>query len=925
MSDIPSVAAGAAMSAFSRASQTNRLLRIEFPSKDGPDARLLVNTLTAREEISRCFRFDVELLSNNARIPLKVMMGRLVTISMVREDGSLRHFNGYVAQFRFVRTDGGFAFYEMRLEPWLALAKLRTDNVVFHNQSVLDLTESTFAHYRQRRWKSRLLGEDPKLTCAIQHNESDYNHLHRRWEEFGLHYWYEHDAESHTLHLSDRSQLAEAIDASTVDGNTAEIPFRSEAGSKEDDSINEWTAVRRLGSGTNSLASFDYKNPRPLRAGESSRNLQGDVDTYEVYEDTGANGFKSWREGVDKARRRMDARDASTQLFHARGNDRCAQPRRYFKLGGHFSAEPMALRRGGFVRQSIGHRQYLILAVEHKASNNYHLGTGAPSHYENTLTCTRKDIAWRPLRHFNSEPSLYAGVMTALVVGPPGAIVHADSLGRVKVQFHWDRLGHSDDGSSAWVRVMTPAAGQQFSQIRLPRVGEEVVIQFMDGNLDYPIIIGAVYNQNQMPPWKLPDQQALSGMRSREFAGGPARGNQLVMDDTHGELQVQLRSDQQHSQLSLGSITRIEDNAGRKEARGEGFELRTDGHGVARAGKGMLITTEARSQPAASISSLNETARRISVAAQRHKTLAIAAHEHDVAHAAGDQSAVADAASIQHEEIRGATGPDAAFAELAAPHLVLASAAGIATTSAQSTHFTSASHTALTTGLNLSLVAGDSLLASVANAFRVFVHKAGMRLIAASGNVLIQAQSDDIDAIAHKVLRLISESDWVDIRGKKGIRLHGAESMIEIADKVQVFTKAPTLFHGNLETRASKSCPQQEPIAPVVTQLAQPVESEKLFVYHTIQAHASGRACADIPYTIYLGDTKLQDGLTDAGGRIKIPHEKGTPRYRVVLGNDEEFLLDIVPARSPSADGMDAHAVAAETKLESRQHDQEQQ
>jgi type VI secretion system secreted protein VgrG len=142
------IAAGAALSAFSLGVQHDRLMRLDFPLNDGPEAILLPNRMTAREEVSRCFRVDAELLSDDARIPLKAMMARMVTISVVREDGSLRYFNGYVTEFRFVRADGGFAFYRMVLEPWLAFARLRKDNVSFHGKSVIELTELTFAHYR---------------------------------------------------------------------------------------------------------------------------------------------------------------------------------------------------------------------------------------------------------------------------------------------------------------------------------------------------------------------------------------------------------------------------------------------------------------------------------------------------------------------------------------------------------------------------------------------------------------------------------------------------------------------------------------------------------------------------------------------------------------------------------------------------------
>ncbi|WP_413673855.1 contractile injection system protein, VgrG/Pvc8 family [Massilia cellulosiltytica] len=168
------IAAGAALSAFSFDAQHGRLMRLDFPQDDGPEAILLPNRLSAHEEVSRCFRFEVELLSDDARVSLKAMMGRMVTISLAREDGSLRYFNGYVTEFRFLRADGGFAFYHMVLEPWLAFAKLRKDNVSFHGKSVIELTELTFARYRQADWNPVIVGQYPRMTCANQYDETKF-------------------------------------------------------------------------------------------------------------------------------------------------------------------------------------------------------------------------------------------------------------------------------------------------------------------------------------------------------------------------------------------------------------------------------------------------------------------------------------------------------------------------------------------------------------------------------------------------------------------------------------------------------------------------------------------------------------------------------------------------------------------------------
>jgi type VI secretion system secreted protein VgrG len=735
--------------------------------------------LSAHEEISRCFRVEVELLSDNARIPLKVMMARMVTISVVREDGSLRYFNGYVTEFRFLRADGGFAFYRMVLEPWLAFAKLRKDNVSFHGKSVIELTELTFSHYRQADWHAAIVGDYPRMTCANQYDETDYNHLHRRWEDLGLHYWYEHREDGHTLWLSDRSTLAQPIDPTGIDDSGA-IPFRDKAGSLEDDGIREWSPVRRIGSGQTTLASFDYKNPIVQRSTAESLNNQGDVFPYEIYENTGSYGFRTHDDGEKLAYQRMGERDANTQYFEARGNDRTAQPGRCFKLGGHFSAELQAPKRGEAPHPSIRDRDYLILSVDHEASNNYQAGPGAPSHYENTFRCMRKDIPWRPGRNYNSQPCTYPGIQTAIVVGPEGAEIHTDGYGRVKVQFHWDRLGNYDENSSPWLRVMSPSAGSEFGNIRLPRVGEEVALLFLDGNIDHPVILGALYNYTHMPPWRLPKQQALSGLRSRELQAGDGsgRGNHLVLDDTAGKIQVQLKSDHQCSQLSLGHITRIENTSGRKDVRGEGWELRTDGHGVARAAKGILITTEARPDARGPIKDLIEASHRLAAASEAHRDLADLAKQNGSQEPGVSQTDIANELQKQAESITGTKG-SGSFPELSQPHLVLASPAGIATTTAGDTHITSDRHTSITTGKSFSLAAGSNLFASVRQAVRLFVQNAGIRMVAAAGNIDVQALSNSINLLAK--LDITQTANRITISAKEELVINGGGSYAKFA------------------------------------------------------------------------------------------------------------------------------------------------
>jgi type VI secretion system secreted protein VgrG len=395
-----------------------------------------------------------------------------------------------------------------------------------------------------------------------------------------------------------------------------------------------------------------------------------------------------------------------------------------------------------------------------------------------------------------------------------------------------------------------------------------VAVVYPDGNIDHPLIIGALYNGEHMPPWALPGQAALSGLRSRELAGGGKRGNHLVLDDTAGKIQAQLKSDHQCSQLSLGHITRVEDTAGRKDARGEGWELRTDAWGVARAAQGMLITTEARSGASAHIKDMGETAERLRSAAEIQQQLAAMA-ESVGAQESGQQSDAADDVKEQQAEVRGAA--KGTFPEMAEPHLVMASPVGIELTSAQSTHIASTRHTAITSGKSLAIASIDGIFASVGKTFRLFVHKAGMKLIAAGGKVSVQAQSDNVEVIANKVLELLSETDWVNVRGKKGVRLHGVNNMLEIGDKVQFFTTAPVLFHGNLETLPAKS----------VSQSFNARTSDFHFDQEVNFVHVDTKPAKDLAFELIRDDGSVSDGKTAASGSTGTQKSGGLESYTI--------------------------------------------
>ncbi|MDN4052315.1 type VI secretion system Vgr family protein [Massilia sp. YIM B02763] len=771
--------------------QYNRILRLSFPDNDAPAAQFVVNKIDATESLSRDFEFTVELLSDEVSVSLKEMQGKLLNIELVRKDGSLRYFSGYVFSFRRSHSDGGISFYEAKLGPWLKFLSLRKDNYLFHNKTMREQTEIIFRDYgTYPQWDWHVTGDDPVMTDACQFDETDFNYLSRRWEAAGWYYWYEHDATGHKLIVSSDSTQAPALDGG------AEVRFHGESGAVEEDAIDRWSPVRQTMPSSVALNGFNFKDSRPSSVTLPTLNQQGKVPEIEFYEYAGAYGFKNFQDGDAQCRIRMEEIEAIAKHIEAEGNNRFLMPGRWFQLVDHFNHGVY----GG--SSDAGKDDFVILSVRHIATNNFLQEEDEKTLYRNWLTCTRKNVPWRPGRNFNSTDAKILAPQTAVVVGPSGPdSIHTDEYGRVRVQFHWDREGDNDERSSAWIRVSSSWAGAELGAAAIPRVGTEVIVQWLGGCPDRPIITGAVFNEHNMPPWTVPTQQALTGFRSRELTpnGGntPAgRSNHLILDDTNGQIQAQLKSDHLHSQLSLGYITRIENNRGRADARGEGWELRTDGHGIARAAEGMLLTTERRTNSQSHIRDMGETIQRFKVACNLHESLSSQALQCQ-AQEKGQQDEVTDALQEQNAAIIGSGGK---FPELIEPHLVLASPAGIETSTAQSTHISSDQHTAMTTGRSLSFATGEGLFASIKSTLRLFVHNAGMKLIAAGGNVTIQAQQDDVEIVARKVMSLISQSDWIELKGKKGIRLHGAEAMLEISDVVQFFTSKPVLFRGNLET-----------------------------------------------------------------------------------------------------------------------------
>ncbi|MFD1999536.1 DUF2345 domain-containing protein, partial [Paraburkholderia dipogonis] len=372
------------------------------------------------------------------------------------------------------------------------------------------------------------------------------------------------------------------------------------------------------------------------------------------------------------------------------------------------------------------------------------------------------------------------GYEYAVVVAPQDKEMFIDHRNRLRIQFGWDRQANLDGATSIWVRVMTQWQGGELGVVAPGRAGQMVLVAHVHGDPDRPVVAGFVVDKFNMPPWELPANAALSGMRSKSLGYG-LRSNHLALDDTPGKMQAQLASDQANSRFVAGFNTRIDGTKGRTEARGEGIEIATDAHAVMRANKGMLVTTETRAGATAPVKDMGETVARLTQARQQHEDLSKLATQHNAQTPDASQGNATSTIKAQNDAIRGgqktAENPSP---EMTRPDVVLASAAGIATTTADSVHMASVNDHAITAGRDVSVSSGRSLFASVRGAISLFAYQLGLKLIAAKGKVDIQAQSDQMALASLKDLTITSTDGKIIISASKEIWIGAGGSYIHI-------------------------------------------------------------------------------------------------------------------------------------------------
>ncbi len=855
--------------------QQARLVKLTTPL--GEDV-LLPQRVLAHERLGRSYEYTIDCLSVRDDIELKTLIAQPVTLWIQQADRSYLPVHGYVHTMKRLGSDGQFTFCQMSFAPWLHFLKFRKDARIWQDKTADDILSDVFNGYPQARGNFRFdVRELARERSYCTQYETDWHFVQRLMEEEGWYSYHEHkaDGSGHVLVITDTTYQLKPI-------AQEKIYFHGAGTEDEVHKIVHWSADRSLAPSQFTARTNDYKAPNQVK--ESNTFVlreHGDLPgQLEVYEYTGAYTYSKQEQGDKQSRLRVEQWESSMKRFSAVSGVRS------LSVGGWFTLEDHPAHQSDAPED----RQFFVIAVEWCIENNLPLsnkvkdfpgsllpqleaskaamgrnlaqgeanlgkfaGNEHTGHCFNRIEVQRRKVPFRsPFEH--TKPTLHP--QTAVVVGPAGEEIYTDRLNRVKVQFRWDRQNPGDERASCWVRVSYPNAGQGWGGLNVPRVRQEVIVTFLDGDADRPVVTGRLYNDDQAPQWHTDGK--LSGYKSKEYKGNGF--NQLVLDDTTRQNRVHLYSTNTHAQLNLGYLVSQQGNK-RNNFYGSGFALSTDDFGAIVTQKGLYLSTFGRPGPQGTQLDATEATSQLKAGASLSKSLS------DTASKAGAE-ALAGLDALNHfidatQDRYDGEGQGGAnrFKE---PILLAASPAGIALASAKGTHVHAGAEVTLSSGMDTNIAVGKSLLASVAEKISLFAFNAGIKLFAAKGKVEVQAQSNDLDLIAEKVVRLLSTTSRIEIHAKEEVMISAGGSFVKInASGITNGTSGTWTAEASMHTMpgpATKSYVMPHLLKPELQKTD--VEFRHLTDW--------GAPLAGAAYKATLSDGSIRKGMLDALGIARI-------------------------------------------------------
>jgi len=497
--------------------QTQRRLAVDTPL--GKDV-LMVQALNGEEGISHLFHFTLDLVSTERSLDFDAIVGRPVSVRLARVDGSDRHFSGIVSRFSQGATTPEFTTYRAEVVPWTWLLTRTSNCRVFQHLTVPAIIEKVFHDRGFSDFRNHLQRSYPTLEYCVQYRESDFAFVSRLMEQHGIFYYFEHDKSEHFLVMADT-----AAEHRPCPGQE-QVRYQQTQGATiaEQDVVTEWWTAREVRTSKYSLTDYNFETPGVHLDASVEARASGGRSKLEVFDYPGRYGKRDEGEGL--VRTRIEEEEAQQQTHAGTSNCMAFQPGYRFTLSEH--------------ERDATNQAYVLTAVSHAATEGSYTSAagGGRFSYSTSFRCIPASVPFRPVRS-TSKP-VVDGVQSAVVVGKKGETMWVDKYGRVKVQFHWDRAGQRDENSSCWVRVAQSWAGKAWGSLFLPRIGQEVLVQFLDGDPDRPIIVGSVYNAEQTVPYSLPDMQLRSAVKSNSKDGG---SNEFRLDDKDGAQQVYLHAE----------------------------------------------------------------------------------------------------------------------------------------------------------------------------------------------------------------------------------------------------------------------------------------------------------------------------------------------------------------------------------------------
>ncbi|WP_127494547.1 type VI secretion system Vgr family protein [Acinetobacter calcoaceticus] len=802
----------------------NRAVHIQF-SNQSLNQQVFLQRIEGEHTLNQGSVAELLCLSTNAHIALKQFIGCQVAVDQVTDMGQFFRTTGIITEASQGQSDGSLTIYNLTLKDPTALWHKRRNSRVFMNKSVRDISEILFKEWQGKSplFASSLTLDTSGLTkdydvrpFVMQSNESDYDFLTRLWRSEGINWLVDESQllvadpsasiQPQVLRLIDDNQNYQALERRS-------LRYQRSSATEQFDSITQVKAERRLQPSSVHVQRWQAD---ALQQEEGSGSVQGTQKHSEHYDNASLNLEDAWHvspawmqdlNGEDQATASGNSQieqlnqhinayhHLSSKQFTVSGNVRDAQVGYWFELNDHPELE----------RHDSADKEFLILSKHYYNQNNL------PKELQQQLECllpkdklkaaqfdtqnpeqrhfaelnvVRRNIKavpeYSPLEH---RPAAYP--QRARVVGLEGESIHVDQWGRIKVRFLFTRTDdHSHDGGagsndndtdSAWVDVLTPWAGAGYGARFLPRVGEIVVIDFFDGNVDRPFVVGRIHEAERHPTQfdqkgQLPDTKKLSGIRSEEVDG---KGfNQLRFDDTTGQISAQLQSSHAASQLNLGNLSHPKDKA-ESDGRGEGFELRTDQWGAVRAGSGLLVSTHKQDQAQGVHLDANEAKQQIEGGLNNAKALSEVAKNQQTDPLENLENLKSFIEKLeQQDNAKAKTFKDAI--------MLLASPNSIALSSNEDIHLSADGQLNQTAGDSISLSTQKNLIAHAQNKISLFAAQEGARLYAGKGKVEIQAQGDGADLIARKAVQIISAEDKIEATAAKEIVLTAGGSQVKI-------------------------------------------------------------------------------------------------------------------------------------------------